>query len=159
MKVATFGLVALFAISGCDKIAEKIGQKAGEKAVEGATGGDVKVDTSNGGVTVTDKKTGTSTTSGDSVKLPSGWPSNVPAYPGARIASATVSGKNKTATMTTKDSPAQVADFYKKSGLRLESDVDLGAMRTMSFKNGNGTISIIMQSQGGETAITIAVVD
>lgn len=159
MKLAALGLSMLVLVTGCDKIAEKIGQKAGEKAVEGASGGEVKVDTSGGQVTVTDKKTGTTSVGGDNVALPAGWPANVPVYPGARIGHALVSGKNMNATLVTKDPPAKVAEFYKKSGLTLENEVNLGALQTMNFKNGKGTVSIVMQQAGSDTQVTIAIVE
>ncbi len=158
MKLAALGISLLVLVSGCDKIAEKLGQKVGEKAVEGASGGDVKVDTSSGSVSVTDKKTGTTSTGGDNVKLPAGWPSNVPLYPGARIGHAMVSGSTKSVTLVTKDPPAKVAEFYKKSGLKLESDMNLGAIQTMSFKNGSGTVNVILQQAGADTQISISIV-
>ena len=157
MKLAAFAVSVhlLVLVSGCDKLAEKLGNKA----VEGATGGDTKVDTANGSVTVTDKKSGIASTGGDNVKLPAGWPASVPIYPGAKIGNATVSGPNKTATFVTKDPPAKVADFYKKSGLTLENDVDLGPMRTISFKNGKGSVNVILQKVGADTQGTLAVVE
>lgn len=80
----------------------------------------MKIDTSSGGTTVTDPKTGTTVTSGAAVKLPAGWPANVPVYPGATIRNALASLSGKTATLVTKDPAAKVADFYKtKSGPKL----------------------------------------
>ncbi len=158
MKLAVLGISVLFLVSGCDKLAEKLGRKAAEKAVEGASGGDVKVDTSGGDVSITDKKTGTTSTGGENVKLPAGWPSNVPIYPGARIGHAMTSGTTKSATLLTKDPPAKVVDFYKKCGLKLESDMNLGALQNLSFKNGNGTVNVIVQQSGADTQVTVTIV-
>ena len=72
--------------------------------------------------------TASGTTSGGT-KLPDGWPSNVPAYPGAKITGALATPQGKTAVMTTKDTPTQVHDFYKdkltRPTMTLEGD---GAM-------------------------------
>ncbi len=154
------GLCLVLLVTGCDRIQEAIANKAAEKAVEGASGGPVKIDTSSGGTTVTDPKTGTTVTSGAAVKLPAGWPANVPVYPGATIRNALASPSGKTATLVTKDPAAKVADFYKtKSGLKLESDIDLGQQHVLVFKNGKGTVTVSLGQAGTDTMVTLAVVD
>ena len=161
MKLSVLAVTALVLVSGCDKLTEKLGQKAGEKAVETAAGGDVKVTTGdNGTVTVVDKKTGTVVQGGTgAVKLPAGWPSNVPIYPGATVRNAVTSTNGKNATIATKDPPAKVSDFYKKCGLALQTDLDMGGQHMLVFKNGKGTVNVMVSESGGETMASIAVVD
>ncbi len=153
-------LCLLLLVTGCDRIQEAIANKAAEKAVESASGGPVKIDTSSGGTTVTDPKTGATVTSGAAIKLPAGWPASVPVYPGATVRNALTSPSGKTATLVTKDAPAKVADFYKtKSGLKLESDLDLGQQHILVFKNGKGTVTVSLGQAGTDTMVTLAVVD
>lgn len=160
-RFASVILVAVFALglAGCDKIAEKLGRKLGEKAVEGASGGEVSVDTSNGGATVTDKKTGTVVQSGTNTTLPAGWPAAVPLYPGAQVRNAVTAPNAKNATLVTKDPPAKVAEFYKKSGLKLEAEMNLGTQLMLNFKNGKGQITMMISQAGGETMASISIVD
>lgn len=154
----TVSLVLL--VTGCDKIQEKLANKVAEKAVESAGGGPVKIDTSGGETTLTDPKTGTTVTSGAAVKLPPGWPASVPVYPGATIRNALSTPGAKTATLATKDAPAKVTEFYKtKSGLKLESDIDLGQQHVCVFKNGKGNVTVSVGQAGADTMITLAVVD
>lgn len=161
MKLLALAITGLVFLSGCDKLTEKLGQKAGEKAVETAAGGDVKVNTNgNGTVTVTDKKTGTSVQGGNGpVSLPAGWPSNVPIYPGATVRNAVVGQNGKNATIATKDPPAKVTEFYKKSGLALETEMDLGPQHMLVFKNGKGTVNIMVSQAGSETMASLTIAD
>lgn len=161
MKVLVATLSLALLVMGCDKIQEKIAEKVAEKAIEGAAGGGTaKVDTKNGSVTVTDPKTGTTVQSGAAVKLPDGWPANVPVYPGASIRNAMTTGGGKTVMIVTKDPPAKVSDFYKtKIGLKVESDMDLGQQHLLVFKNGKGTITVSVSASEGDTVATLAVVD
>ncbi|CAN5901984.1 hypothetical protein BH11MYX4_BH11MYX4_57460 [soil metagenome] len=163
MKYAALSLVLVtsFALVGCDKIQEKVAQKAAEKAVESASGGSVAVTNgTSGGVTVTDPSTGATAVSGAAVKLPAGWPANVPIYPGAAIRNALTSPSGKTVTLATKDTSAKFADCYKtKSGLKLENDMDLGQQHMLMFKNGKGSVVVTLGQAGPDTMVTIAVVD
>lgn len=156
---ASIALVSLSLLSGCDKLTEKLGQKAAEKAIEGASGGDVKVDTSNGGVTVTDKKTGAVSQAGVAAKLPDGWPSSVPIYPGSVVRTAMVASGGKTVTLSVKDPPAKVVEFYKKSSLELESEMDLGGQHMMNFKNGSGNAIVMVGEAGSETMVSLTLTD
>ncbi len=150
-------LVALSLVTGCGKIREKLAQKAAEKAVETSTGGDVKI--SSGGVTVKDAKGGGAATFGDSAKLPDGWPSDVPAYPDAKIVASMATPQGKTTVMETKDAPAKVADFYKSklSSFARQSDVDAAGVRQLVYKSGSRTIQVVASPSGDKTNISISV--
>ncbi len=151
-------LAALVLGTGCKKIEEKIAQKAAEKALEAASGGDVKVDTSSGSVTVTDPKTGTSVVGGNgTVALPAGWPASVPVYPGASVRSSILNGTSKSVVLATKDGTAKVRDFYKGK-MKLESEMDLGAQRMMVFKSGAGNVTVTIGEAGADTMVSITVV-
>ena len=153
MKRIAFGLSLslLVVTSGCEKLQEKLAEKAAEKAVESASGGVV---------TVTDPKSGTTSQGGASVKLPANWPASVPIYPGSTVRNALVSPGAKKAVLVTKDPASKVVEFYKtKSGLTLDSEIDLGAQHIINFKNGKGTVSVVIGQAPPDTSITLAVVD
>ncbi len=153
MKRTSIGLcLSLLALTtGCDRLQEKLAEKAAEKAVESASGGVV---------TVTDPRSGTTAQGGASVKLPASWPASVPIYPGSTVRNALVSQGGKTATLVTKDPAAKIVEFYKtKSGLKLDSEIDLGPQHIINFKNGKGTVAVVIAQAPPDTSITLAVVD
>lgn len=156
MRKLLLALIVLSSVAGCDKIAEKLGHKVAEKAIEGASGGDVKVDSSKGGVTITGKD-GTVVTGGTNSKVPDGWPATVPIYPGAAVASAMTTPTAKSVTLSTKDPKTKVVDFYKKSGLGLESEMDLGPQHILNFKHGTGSVAVILGGVEGQTSITVTI--
>lgn len=144
-------LALLLVTTGCEKLQEKLAQKAAEKAVESASGGVV---------TVTDPQSGTTAQGGAVVKLPANWPASVPIYPGSTVRNALVTTGSKKVTLVTKDPPAKVAEFYKTtSGLKLDAEIDLGAQHIINFKNGKGTVAVVIGQVPPDTSITLAVVD
>ena len=138
MKRTSIGLcLSLLALTtGCDRLQEKLAEKAAEKAVESASGGVV---------TVTDPRSGTTAQGGASVKLPASWPASVPIYPGSTVRNALVSQGGKTATLVTKDPAAKIVEF--------------GPQHIINFKNGKGTVAVVIAQAPPDTSITLAVVD
>lgn len=163
MKYAAMGLVLATSalLVGCDKIQEKLAQKAAEKAVESASGGSVAINNgTSGGVTVTDPSTGATAVSGATVKLPAGWPANVPIYPGAAIRNALTSPSGKTVTLATNGRACE--------GRRLLQD-EVGAQGRerlgsrpaahphVQERQGHGTVTV--GQAGADTMVTIAAID
>lgn len=148
--VVVFAMGSLLVASGCSKIREKLF----EKAVETSTGGEVDLSSSSGGVTVKDPKTGAAVQTGSAAKLPDGWPSKVPTYPGATIQAAMASPNGKTVVLVTNDSPAQVHAFYKDKlgGMKLQADIDMGAGKVLTYKDGATTVSCTIGANSGSTA-------
>jgi hypothetical protein len=70
-------------------------------------------------------------------KLPSGWPSQVPTYPGGRVLTAANVKAVGTLVQGTSDPPAKVVDFYKAqlSALHLVKNVDKGATQSLSWSD------------------------
>jgi len=52
-----------------------------------------------------------------------------------------------------------VSEFYKKSGLALETEMDLGAQHMLVFKNGTGTVNIMVSQAGGDTMVSLTIAD
>lgn len=128
-------VACLVGTTGCGKIREKIAQKAVEKAIETGSGGSVNIDDDK--VTFGADKD-RALTVGRAAKLPDGWPSDVPSYPGATIVAAVSDGtKARTAIFETTDSVDQASAFYEQnlSAFKKEGEVDLGGHKQMSFKD------------------------
>lgn len=151
-------LVAAFAVTsttGCKRIAEKIIK---DKISEASDGG--VTFNNDGTVTVKGNDTGsssgstgssgTTTTSsfGSGAKLPDGWPSDIPAYPGGKVKSASTSGSERSQTMSaqqeTGDAPDAILKFYAdkitaagyKQSSTSESKTDFGVTKSVSFQKG-----------------------
>lgn len=134
---------------GCGKIREKLMGKAVE---EGSSG---QVNISSGGVTVT-TPTGT-IQAATGAKLPDGWPSNVPQYPGSNIVSAMGTPVGKTIVLNTSDSPSKVHDYYKgEIKMKLLTDVEANGSRVMNFHEGTKTVGITITPTGGTTQATVS---
>jgi len=114
--VCCLALLALYAVAGCNKIAEKAGEAAVEKMIEAETGGDVDMDIDGGKVTFKDEDGTVTSVVGEGAKMPENWPAALPQYPGSNVEMAhSVSGEHGeawTVYMTTPDEPAKVAEFY-----------------------------------------------
>ncbi len=153
-------LSLFLALPGCKKLEEKLTQRAADKAVEMGTGGEMKVETRGGDTTVTDKQTGTTVTGGAALAVPKDWPAKVPLYPGATIRSVLATGGTKSVTLATKDTPAKVTDFYKtKSGLTVDSEMDLGAQRILMLKNGKSDVNVTIGAAGAETMVKLMIIN
>jgi hypothetical protein len=139
-------LVVVIATSGCRKIQEKLAEKAAEKAIETATGNEVDLDTKGGGVTVKDGKGGVYQ-AGPEAKLPEGW--SVPIYPGAKISASASSPQAKMVHLQTQASPEEVVTFYrgKMTGYAKETEMDLGASKTIVFKKGKEQVGVTAAKQ------------
>lgn len=103
----------------------------------------VNYDAGKGTVSVTDKE-GNTGSFGNSVSLPSGFPSDVPIYKPSTIRLAVKSKDNAyNVTFTSKDSPESINQWYEselsKQGWSSanSSSIDLGVGKTQSFTKGD----------------------
>jgi hypothetical protein len=128
--------LALLSTSGCGKLREKL---AGKAASEGS-GGAVTI--SSGGATIATPNGTIQAAAG--AKLPDGWPSSVPAYPGGAIQSSMGTPVGKTVVFTTSDSAQKVHDFYKSElkSMKLVTDIEANGAKVMAFKEGAKTVSV-----------------
>ncbi len=147
-------LVAAFAVTsttGCKRIAEKIiMDKISEASDGGVTFNNDGTVTVKGNDTGSSGSTGSTTTSsfGSGAKLPDGWPSDIPAYPGGKVKSASTSGSDRSQTMSaqqeTGDAPDAILKFYAdkitaagyKQSSNSESKTDFGVTKSVSFQKG-----------------------
>lgn len=105
LLLVALSLVALFALAGCQSIAEK----AAEVAVEKSTG--VQIDKDGDSVTVTGED-GTQVTASEGGELPDGFPTDVPVIDGPIISS--VKSDNSFMVVIETDKPIdEVNDWYK----------------------------------------------
>lgn len=141
--------------SGCDLIAEKLTKKATEAAVEHViekkTGGDVKLDTTNGTLTVKSDKGDIRINKGDG-KLPGDWPQDVPVYPGAKISMSVGIENNHQLLLETTDSQDKAAEFYKSkfSSWKLEFSTGVGGSQITRYKE-ESTGRFVQMTIGGKS--------
>lgn len=133
----------LLTTGACSKAVDKASERAAERTVEGATGDKVTIGP-NGSVTITDPTSGVVVRGGDGMTLPADWPSNVPIYPGAKIASAMSSPGAKSASFQVSDTPAQVSAFYTKSlaSMKAGPAMNLDELTIQQFEDGKKTVAI-----------------
>ena len=157
LALALAGVVA--SQTGCKWLAKK----ATEKAIEKSTGAkNVDLGSSGGSVDIDDGN-GTRLVSGNAVKLPSDWPSYLPAYPGAKIMTSVTNAQRQenTASMLTTDSPDKVMAFYKASltsaSFKSTGNVNLGELRsdTYSHSDGRQVVITVIGSDPKNTMVTV----
>ena len=146
MKPRAAALVILLVAVACDRKQAK--KETQEAPVE------------TGGMTFTDPSTGTTVTTGDSVKLPDAWPASVPIYPGAAVRSAMTTPGAQTVMFATRDPVAKVVDFYKtKAGMTVENDMDLGPQHIIVLRTPTVSATLSLSQAGDETTVSLAVTD
>ncbi len=93
------------------KIETKIGNGIAGAAIEAASGGKVKVDTSNGGLQIQDKRSGDSLSLVTDVTIPSGFPTDIPRYEGSHASIVTLSPDKKKALLVVTIDAGSVQDI------------------------------------------------
>jgi len=126
------------------------------------TAKDYGIDTKTGSIEY--KKDGDSYSIG-SAKLPDGFPSDVPIYPGSKITSAIKNKDTKfIVTLTTNDSKDKVESYYNdelsaegwSSGN--ESSFDLGALNNKEYTKSGSKLNVtIVSSNDNRTLVTLSV--
>ncbi|NTU70655.1 MAG: hypothetical protein HGB10_02375 [Coriobacteriia bacterium] len=144
-------VVAVFALSGCQQMA----QKATEAAVEKATG--VKVDTNAGTISTTDEDGNTTELSAAEGTYPDGFPSDFPQYANGKVDSGLKGSTNGEESFTviimTADAAADVFKWYtdelKSAGWKIDQSMD-GTNSEAAFA------SIVAIKDGQKAGITIS---
>lgn len=169
-KILGTSLIALSLLGiGCnpfasvqERIEKKIGQTVAEKVLEGASGGEGDFQITDEGISVKNKETGEAATFGMG-DLPSGFPTDLPRYPGSRIIFATVSGAGKKASLsqTVEGEPAAVYAWYdsqlKAKGYVTESETT-GEFTFREYVKGDTKISLTIHSQPSDDGKTYAAI-
>lgn len=155
MKRIVLVLIALAVLPGCEKLKAKLERRAADKAVAAASSADV----GDAGITITDSKAGgVSVQTGGGSKLPESWPASVPPYPGSTVTSAVSTPAAKSAVLQTSDAPAKVAAFYKDKLKGKTTELDYGATRVLTSREGKTTTAINISSlPNGLTNISLSI--
>lgn len=139
-------------------VTKKAGGFLAGRVLSGVTGGNVKVDNSGGKVTFENEEGKVSFEEGG--KLPGGFPSDFPAYPGAKIVSsftANTDGKDGMSVVwETGDAVEKVASFYKtnlvSNGWKTTATFEQEGSMTTSFeKEGWGGFMGVTSTEGKTT--------
>lgn len=145
--------------SGCKWLA----RKAAEKAIEKSTGAkEVDLGSSGGTIDIQDKN-GSRVVTGQSVKLPSDWPSYIPTYPGSKIQTSVTNPERHeyTASMMTTDDADKVMAYYKSqmtsSGFKSTASANMPGFRSDSFKHTDGreVVVTIIGNDPKNTMVTV----
>jgi len=135
-------VAALFLLSGC--------LSTPEKTAKDKTGNKVTVDGKNGKVKIKYKKGWSSTESGDNVKLPKGFPKDIPIYKGAKVKTARTlknyRGTSKLVIFEVKSSLQKVSDFYQKelsdAGYHISGTFSSDKLTSFSAEKDNAKVGI-----------------
>jgi hypothetical protein len=155
------------ALTGCRTIARTLGRKATEKTIEESSGAK-EVSLEKEGLRFEGKE-GEKVAIGGSARLPDGWPSYAPVYPGAKLhmAIANPGQKAKVISMETADAPDKALAFYKErltgAAWTVETTLDLGGTHQSSFARPNtpGATASVMAAatEGAKTMVTVSIVE
>lgn len=167
MVVGAVGLSLLGA--GCNPISNAVDQakksatdRIVEKMIEGQTGGDVKINSKDGSVTIKDDKNGGTVSYGEEVRIPSDFPTEVPRYPGAKtiLAYAQESTKQASLSQMTSDDVDKTQKWFedtlKGQGYTREQMMDLGEGRILQYVKGMSKVDIVLTRSAGEDATGIS---
>jgi hypothetical protein len=156
MKKALF-LITLLSLTGaCRRHSVTIDSNGNTVAVDGKTG-QVTIKTDNGTAVYT---------AGAGATLPSGFPSDVPLYPGAAVTgSVNASGQpgkeSQVVTFETKDSAESVAAFYKSklSGWQMSAEVGTpdGKMLVLQSPDSKRTVTLLAGAKSGKTTASLTI--
>ncbi|MCK9361258.1 hypothetical protein M0Q28_03435 [Patescibacteria group bacterium] len=139
-KILGTSLIALSLLGiGCNpfadaqkKIENKIGQSIGEKILEGASGGKGDFEITDEGITIKDKDTGESVGFGAGVKIPAGFPTDIPRYKDSMVSIVSLSQDGKRAVLAVTvigDEPSTISEWYdaelKKNGYERKTETNV----------------------------------
>ena len=144
-------------------ITKKAGEFLAGRVLSGVTGGNVKVGKDGGKVTFENSDGKVSFEEGG--KLPQGFPSDFPVYPGAKVASsftANTDGKDGMSVVwETGDSADKVSAFYKTSlvsnGWKVTATFESEGSMTNSFKKEGWAGFMGIASSEGKTTISATI--
>ncbi|MDZ7798663.1 MAG: hypothetical protein U5L76_03535 [Patescibacteria group bacterium] len=161
-KTIVLSLVLILAgslvLTGCGE--EKVAEELTEKAIEDSTNGSAGVDVENDSVTV--NTNGSSFSAGESVSLPSGFPSDVHVIDGTVKAATTITeGEVYSVSVQTDTSVSDVADEYQEElandGWDINMSLDIEGISSMTAEKDNRTVTVSIgeDEDEGKTLVTI----
>jgi hypothetical protein len=156
-------VVALLVIGGIQRaVSRRAGSDLANRIIEQTTGGKVNVD-SNGGTVTVKTEQGTVTTSD---KLPDGFPTDVPLYPGAKVTGSVAGVQDQKngayVGMESADAFAKVRDYYKTELVAKGWKIDLsseqgGTMAIFGASKGTVKLTLTISQESEKTVIAIGV--
>jgi len=167
LLVASLVAVSVMGL-GCNPFAsvqEKIGVTVAEKILEAGAGGKIDVDVESGGVVFKDPKTGEAISLGTNVKIPSGFPTDIPIYSGAIPSTAvlTQDGKRAALVVTVFDAESsQLTEWYNSqliaNGYERKSETDITKTFFNKYVKGNVKMSVIIAGQKDKSGRQVATI-
>ncbi len=152
----------LFLGAGCLPSPQNLIQGAIENKINNELGTDGSVKINDDGVSVTDKKDGSTTSFGENVALPENFPKDVPIMDGAKVAGVAVTkDQGSWITMTTGKSVDEVVAWYQDKltagGFEMISTYSGDGMTTKSYTKGTIAIDFVVSagSEGDPTSIML----
>lgn len=159
VRVLALGLAVLPGLAACSS------ESASERIVESATGGEVDVDISDDGDSITYESDDGSITFGGSGEVPEEWPADVPLPDDLRIESSvetvTADGLYLALVAQVAESPEDVAALYAdalSAWTEVSSITTQGAngeLRSISYQDGERQLLVSVEDNRGSTTLTL----
>lgn len=160
MKHASRFLTLGLAAAAIVLIGASCGQKAAESIIEKATNSDV--DIKNNSITI--NSNGSSWTTGESVKLPSGWPTDVYVIDGTIKSAMTITeGTSYTISIDSSKSLSEAQELYKSKlkgdGWTIIVDSSMANFATMTAEKDSRTVSVTIGTgeSAGRSTVSVSV--
>ncbi len=154
---------AALALGGCGKAREKTAEQIAEQSLRRAGVKDAAVDISDQQVTVKTKDGEMTAGTAGTVALPADFPADVFVEQEAAIRLAAKNPKGYVLHLETRQSPAAAADAYaagmKAQGWTADSTLDMGGMRSLTFKKGNRQATVMVNTTPEGTQVMISVTE
>lgn len=157
-------IVALAFFASCNKPAGSPDNKEAGNLAAPSEIISVEVGHTQDSATFTNKESEGQTTieAGRSSKLPEGWPSSIPQYPGSAVtnsmATDTSAGKAINLVMETADAPAKVSDFYadklKRAGYKKSAEISKDDGVTLIYDSPEHTLTMTVFTENNKTIIS-----
>ncbi|MFA6394232.1 MAG: hypothetical protein WCW25_05215 [Patescibacteria group bacterium] len=155
--------LATLILSGCGKSASELaGERAAEKSIENQLGGQADVDINNGNIKVESEQGNIET--GDSVKLPDDFPSDVYVIDG-KIIVATSNQAEKSfmlsidATTGLEEAYSVYQEKFKAAGWQLTGTMNFGDSASVVAEKDKRAASIYLSRNGDKTNVVVGVAE
>lgn len=153
--------LAILTLAGCGKsLSQKAGELATEKLIEAQSGGKANVDINGKNVKVQTEQG--KFESGENVKLPSDFPTDVYVIEGTiKMAVTDQAGGGQTISIETAKSVEEVSATYqeklKSAGWKITGTMNFGEGATVVAEKDNRSVSVIIGKSDDKTTVTIGV--
>lgn len=118
----------------------------------------INVDQKNGNVTITDKDSNSNLSAGESLELPSNFPSDIPTYSSAKVTFKYTQNKDGSVIFSTSDNVTKVKSYYtsemKKKGWTGKDTLDINDISYNTYTKGNYSTTISVGKQTDDESKT-----